>query len=86
MHVDSDSDSEDAQYLSSGLLFFQSLFKFLSAPNVVSHLDLSSTDCPLDTVSKIFSISSASLLFMSESSHVERGSYVPVEILFEAIK
>ncbi|KAK3547958.1 hypothetical protein QTP70_001306 [Hemibagrus guttatus] len=27
-----------------------SLFKFLSAPNVVSHLDLSSTDCPLDTL------------------------------------
>lgn len=27
-----------------------SLFKFLSASNVVSHLDLSSTDCPLDTL------------------------------------
>ncbi|MCI4379265.1 hypothetical protein PGIGA_G00225930 [Pangasianodon gigas] len=27
-----------------------SLFSFLSAPNVVSHLDLSSTDCPLDTL------------------------------------
>ncbi|KAK2848133.1 hypothetical protein Q7C36_009815 [Tachysurus vachellii] len=26
------------------------LFKFLSAPNIVSHLDLSSTDCPLDTL------------------------------------
>ncbi|KAI5620981.1 F-actin-uncapping protein RLTPR, partial [Silurus asotus] len=26
------------------------LFNFLSAPNVVSHLDLSSTDCPLDTL------------------------------------
>uniref|UniRef100_A0A671NVH5 Capping protein regulator and myosin 1 linker 2 n=1 Tax=Sinocyclocheilus anshuiensis TaxID=1608454 RepID=A0A671NVH5_9TELE len=27
-----------------------SLFKFLSAPNAVSHLDLSYTDCPLDTL------------------------------------
>ncbi|XP_060779937.1 capping protein, Arp2/3 and myosin-I linker protein 2 isoform X3 [Neoarius graeffei] len=27
-----------------------SLFRFLSDPNVVSHLDLSSTDCPLDTL------------------------------------
>ncbi|KTF83129.1 hypothetical protein cypCar_00032090, partial [Cyprinus carpio] len=28
----------------------KSLFKFLSAPNAVSHLDLSCTDCPLDTL------------------------------------
>ncbi|XP_052008755.1 capping protein, Arp2/3 and myosin-I linker protein 2 [Xyrauchen texanus] len=27
-----------------------SLFKFLASPNAVSHLDLSSTDCPLDTL------------------------------------
>ncbi|KTG42840.1 hypothetical protein cypCar_00028817, partial [Cyprinus carpio] len=50
--------SKGAALISYSLLYIsrcyfmptKSLFKFLSAPNAVSHLDLSYTDCPLDTL------------------------------------